>query len=65
MSAPFEVGRTHLLLADLAQQQHQAQEALQHVTIAHERFTALHVPRYVARTEQWTRTHGLRAVSGT
>jgi hypothetical protein len=59
MSARFEVGRTHLALAELAQCQSQREAATLHVTEAHHLFTTLGVPAYVQRTVQYATRYGL------
>jgi len=59
MSARFEVGRTHLYLAEFAQRQgHRAAAAL-HLTEAYALFTALRVPVYVQRAVHYAATLGL------
>ena len=59
MSAHFEVGRTHLSLAELAQCQGHREAATLHVTEAHHLFTTLRVPAYVQRTVQYASRCGL------
>jgi len=59
MSARFEVGRTHLALAELAQRQSQREAAPLHVTEAYHQCTTLGVPAYVQRTVQYAARCGL------
>jgi predicted ATPase len=59
MSARFEVGRTHLALAELAQRQSQREAATLHVTEAYHLFTTLGVPAYAQRTVQYATRYGL------
>jgi class 3 adenylate cyclase/DNA-binding winged helix-turn-helix (wHTH) protein/tetratricopeptide (TPR) repeat protein len=59
MQADFEVGRTHLILAELAQQQDNRAEIILHLSEAHHLFTTLGVPVYVERTTQYASTLGL------
>jgi hypothetical protein len=59
MSARFELGRTHLALAALAQHQHDREAASAHITAAHRLFIALCVPMYVERTMQHAQALGL------
>ena len=59
MSARFEVGRTHLALAELAQRQGNREAATLYVTEAHHLFTTLGVPAYVQRTVQYASSLGL------
>jgi tetratricopeptide (TPR) repeat protein len=59
MPARFEVGRTHLALAELACH-HSDHEAMTiHVTEAYHLFTTLGVPAYVRRAMQQARAYGL------
>jgi hypothetical protein len=59
MQARFEVGRTHLALAELAHDQGQREALTLHLSEAHHLFTALRVPVYVERTTQYSSTLGL------
>jgi hypothetical protein len=59
MSAHFEVGRTHLALAELAQGQNSREAATLHVTEAHHLFITLRVPAYVQRTVHYASHYGL------
>jgi hypothetical protein len=59
MQAGFEVGRTHLALAKLAQRQDNRAEVILHLSEAHHLFTALRVPVYVERTAQYASALGL------
>ena len=59
MQARFEVGRTHLALAELALAQDYREAVTLHLSAAHQLFTALNVPVYVARTTQYASTLGL------
>jgi hypothetical protein len=59
MPAPFEVGRTHLALAELAQQQGNREALSLHVSEAHHLFAALRVPVYVERTLRYASALGL------
>ncbi|HSX79680.1 MAG TPA: tetratricopeptide repeat protein, partial [Candidatus Saccharimonadia bacterium] len=59
ISAHFEVGRTHLALAELAQRQSNREAATLHVTEAHHLFTTLGVPAYVQHTVQYASRCGL------
>jgi tetratricopeptide (TPR) repeat protein len=59
MQADFEVGRTHLALAKLAQRQDNRAEVILHLSEAHHLFTTLDVPVYVERTTQYASGLGL------
>jgi len=59
MQARFEVGRTYLALAELAQRQDDRAEVILHLSAAHHLFTALKVPVYVERTTQVASALGL------
>jgi tetratricopeptide (TPR) repeat protein len=59
MQARFEVGRTHLALARLTQQQDNRAEVILHLSEAHHLFQALNVPVYVERTTQYASALGL------
>jgi class 3 adenylate cyclase/tetratricopeptide (TPR) repeat protein len=59
MQARFEVGRTHLALAELAQRQSDRAEVILHLSAAHHLFTALEVPVYVERITQYASALGL------
>lgn len=59
MSAHFEVGRTHLSLAELAQRRGQREALMLHLTEAYALFTAWHAPIYAQRTAQRARALGL------
>ena len=50
MAARFEVGRTHLALAELAHQQGDHSATTLHLTNAYELFQRLQIPRYVEQT---------------
>jgi DNA-binding SARP family transcriptional activator len=56
VSARFEVGRTHLALAELLTLRDDREGAARHLQAAHRLFTALQVPRYIARAEAIART---------
>ena len=64
MSARFEVGRTHLALADLAYAQEHRAVAAQHLHDAHRLFVALQVPRWVEQTAQRARAFGVGLAEG-
>jgi DNA-binding SARP family transcriptional activator len=51
VSARFEVGRTHLALAEFLALRDDREGAARHLQAAHRLFTALRVPPYVARAE--------------
>jgi hypothetical protein len=59
MQARFEVGRTHLALAELAQRQDSRAEVILHLSEAHHLFTTLGVQVYVERTTQCASRLGL------
>jgi tetratricopeptide (TPR) repeat protein len=59
MQARFEVGRTHLARAVLAQRLGHREAITLHLTEAHHLFMALRVPVYVQRSAQYARTLGL------
>jgi tetratricopeptide (TPR) repeat protein len=59
IQARFELGRTHLTLADLAHDQGQPEATATHLTKAYALFTALQVPRYVERTVQLASAYGV------
>jgi class 3 adenylate cyclase/tetratricopeptide (TPR) repeat protein len=59
MQARFEVGRTHLALAQLAHRQENQGAATQYLQAAHDLFRAVQVPRYLERTLQCARAFGL------
>jgi len=59
MSARFEVGRTHLALAEIAERQSNREAATLHVTEAHHLFIILGAPAYVQRTVQYASRCGL------
>ena len=59
MQAHFEVGRTHLSLAELAQRRGHRDVIVLHLTAAYSLFTAWHVPVYAQHTAQWARALGL------
>jgi hypothetical protein len=59
MQARFEVGRTHLVLAELAQRQDNRAEVILHLSEAHHLFTTLEIPVYVERTTQYASQLGL------
>jgi tetratricopeptide (TPR) repeat protein len=59
MQARFEVGRTHLALAELAQHQGKRAAVTLHLTTAHHLFTALCVPVYAQRVMQYACALGL------
>jgi uncharacterized protein HemY len=59
MQAHFEVGRTHLALAELAQRQDDRAEVILHLSEAHHLFTTLGVPVYVEHTTQYASALGL------
>jgi tetratricopeptide (TPR) repeat protein len=59
MQARFEVGRTHLALAELALAQDHREAVTLHLSAAHQLFTALNVPVYVERTTQYASALGL------
>ena len=52
IQARFEVGRTHLALAELGYVQENHEAAATHLQEAHQLFRALQVPKYVERAEQ-------------
>ena len=53
--APLEVGRTHLALAELAQDERRTDDAKSHLESARQVFEALRVPVHLARTERISR----------
>jgi class 3 adenylate cyclase/tetratricopeptide (TPR) repeat protein len=57
--ARYWVARAHLDLASLAGARHDRVTAVRQLQGAHALFTAMHVPRYVERTEQLARELGL------
>lgn len=57
--ARFEMGRTHLLLGELAQAQAHLETARQHVREAYQVFHSLEVPVYRARAVQQAQALGL------
>jgi hypothetical protein len=59
MSARFEIGRTHLALAELAHARANSVTAAQHLSTAQSLFEALQVPGYVAHTTQRAKAFGL------
>jgi class 3 adenylate cyclase/DNA-binding winged helix-turn-helix (wHTH) protein/tetratricopeptide (TPR) repeat protein len=59
VQAHFEIGRTHLDLAELAHDQGNRQAVTVHLTAAYHLFTVLRVPAYVERTAQRARALGL------
>jgi tetratricopeptide (TPR) repeat protein len=59
MPARFEVGRTHLSLAKLAEARGDRERVTLHLTEAHHAFTVLRVPGYRARTEALASRLGL------
>jgi predicted ATPase/class 3 adenylate cyclase len=59
MQARFEVGRTHLSLAELAQRRGHRDAMILHLTAAYSLFTAWHVPVYAQHTVQRARALGL------
>jgi len=59
MSARFEVGRTHMALADLAYARQNRVAAVQHLDEAHRLFVALQVPRLVEQTAQRAMAFGM------
>ena len=65
MQAHFEVGRTHLDLADLTHLQGNPEAATMHLTKAYKLFEALQVPKYTERTRQRVRELGLSSSTGT
>lgn len=60
ISARFEVGRTHLALAELAHLGGDANGAKRYLDDAHRVFCALAVPRYIERTERMADQFGMR-----
>lgn len=56
VSARFEVGRTHLALAELMALRGDRGSAARHLQEAHRLFTALQVPRYIARADAVARS---------
>jgi tetratricopeptide (TPR) repeat protein len=64
MSARFEVGRTHLALAELAHQQGDQSATTLHLTSAYEIFQCLQMPRYVDRQRTCRRPGGVPARKG-
>jgi class 3 adenylate cyclase len=61
--AHFEIGRTHLALAELAQSQGHREALTLHLSEAYQLFTALNVPGYVERTTQYASTLGLTFIA--
>ena len=59
MKARFEVGRTHVVLAELAHAQTHQAATVQHLTEAHNLFRVLHVSPYVERVIQHATVFGL------
>jgi tetratricopeptide (TPR) repeat protein len=59
MQARFEVGRTHLALAELAQRQGHREAVTLHLTAAHHLFTDLCVPVYAQRVVHYAGALGL------
>jgi hypothetical protein len=59
MPARFEVGRTHLSLARLAEVRGDRERVTLHLTEAHHVFTMLRVPRYRTHTEALAASLGL------
>jgi hypothetical protein len=59
LTAQFEIGRTHLDLAVLAQSQGNLAVAITHLRTAHGVFETLRVPPYVERTAQLARALGI------
>ena len=59
LPARFEMGRAHLDLADLAQQQQQRKAVTYHLTEAYQLFSALQVPVYIERVTQRASELGL------
>lgn len=55
IQARFEVGRTYLALAELAQRQSNREAVILHLTAARQLFIALRVPTYVQHAEQCAR----------
>jgi tetratricopeptide (TPR) repeat protein len=51
LQARYELARTHLLLAEFAQQQGNREALTTHLSTARQLFQLLHIPYYVARTE--------------
>ncbi len=56
--ARFEIGRIHLFLASLSHAQGNREAVASHLNEAHALFRALHVPKYVERSEQLARELG-------
>ena len=65
MPARFEAARTHLALAELAQQQDNREVASGHLTEAHRLFTALRASTYTERTAQRAQALGLSLAADT
>jgi hypothetical protein len=59
IQAHFEVGRTHLSLAELAQHRGHRDVMMLHLTAAYSLFTAWHAPVYAQHTAQRARALGL------
>jgi hypothetical protein len=59
MPARFEVGRMHLLLAELAHTQEAQEAVVTHLKAAEVLFQTLQVPLYVTRTLELARTYGV------
>ena len=55
----FEVGRTHVAVAELAHAEGNAEAVATHLRAAHVLYTALRAPAYVERTEQLAREYGI------
>ncbi len=55
----FEVGRTHLDLAELAHAQGNQETATTHLSTAYAWFKKLQVPKWVEKTEQLAQEHGV------
>lgn len=60
IGARFEVGWTRLALAELAHERQQSATAARRLAEARQTFEALHVPRYLDRTERLAMAWNLR-----
>jgi tetratricopeptide (TPR) repeat protein len=65
MQARFEIGRTHLDLAELTHLQGNPEAATLHLTEAYKLFEELQVPKYTERTRQRVRDLGLSSSTET
>lgn len=59
MPARFEIGRTHVSLANLAEDRDDRERVMLHLTEAHHVFTVLRVPRRRVHTEAMASRLGL------